>query len=170
MRLSNQTIEGIYMTGIGKERVVFMVHCMFNHRVWKGTFFNSLIAYGSISMLLMVLSLHIPELYTLMNLFYISVYSFVEVTKYLLEQTGVQFILSERFNQDPLESHFGKHRQMKGGNENPTVAQFNYNENNLRLLGSQALAPVRGNCKRSVIVNKIDDTPLPKKPRKPEKC
>ena len=104
-----------------------------------------------------------------MNLFYISVYSFVEVTKYLLEQTGVQFILSERFNQDPLESHFGKHRQMKGGNDNPTVAQFNYNENNLRLLGSQALTPVRGNRKRSVKVNEIHDTPLPKKPRKPEK-
>lgn len=101
-----------------------------------------------------------------MNLFSILVYSFVELTKYLLAQSGVQFILSERFNQDPLESHFGKHRQMKGGNDNPTVAQFNYNENNLRLLGSQALAPVSGNCKRSGIVDKIDDTPLPKKPRK----
>ena len=87
----------------------------------------------------------------------------------MLSQTGVQFILSERFNQDPLESHFGKHRQMKGGNDNPTVAQFNYNENNLRLLGSQALAPVTGNCKRAALVNKIDDMPLPKKPRKPEK-
>ena len=62
----------------------------------------------------------------------------MELTKYLLVHTGAKFILSERLNQDPLECHFGKHRQMKGGNENPTVAQFNHNENSLRLLGSQA--------------------------------
>ena len=94
--------------------------------------------------------------------------SFVELTKYLLVHTGAKFILSERFNQDPLESHFGKQRQMKGGNENPTVAQFNHNENSLRLLGSQALAPVSGNSKRSGYTQEIDDTPLPKRPRKPK--
>ncbi len=42
----------------------------------------------------------------------------MELTKYLLVHTGAKFILSERFNQDSLESHFGKHRQMKGGNDN----------------------------------------------------
>jgi hypothetical protein len=34
--------------------------------------------------------------------------SFVELSKYLLVHTGTKFILSERFNQDPLGSHFGK--------------------------------------------------------------
>ena len=153
------------MTGIEKESVFLFIVCSI---IEYGRVF-SLIVYASISMLLIVLSLHIPELCTFMNLFFISVYSFVEVTKYLLAQTGVQFILSERFNQDPLESHFGKHRQTKRGNDNPTVAQLNYSENYLRLLGSQALAPVTGNSNRSVLVNKIDDMPLPKKPRKPEK-
>ena len=66
----------------------------------------------------------------------------MQLVKYLLNYPGMRFVLSERFNQDPIESHFGKHRQMKGGNDNPTVAQFNQNESVLRLLGSQALAPV----------------------------
>ena len=90
----------------------------------------------------------------------------MELTKYLLVNTGAKFILSERFNQDTLECHFGKHRQMKGGNENPTVAQFNSNENSLHLVGSQALAPVSGNSKRSGYTQEIDDTPLPKRPRR----
>ena len=94
--------------------------------------------------------------------------SFVELTTNLLARGDIQFILSERFNQDPLESHFGKHRQMKGGNDNPTVAQFNHNENSLRLLGSQALAHVNGNTKRRCVQEVTENTPLPKRPRKPE--
>ena len=100
---------------------------------------------------------------------YYLVNSFVELTKYLLAQNGAKFILSERFNQDPLESHFGKHRQMKGGNDNPTVAQFNINESSLCLLDSQALAPVSGNCKRMQSTEEIDHTPLPKRQRRPKK-
>ncbi len=94
--------------------------------------------------------------------------SFVELTKYLLVHTGAKFILSEHFNQDSSESHFGKQRQMKGGNDNPTVAQFNHNENSLHLLGSEALAPVSGNSKRSGYMQEIDDTPLPKRPKRKE--
>ena len=68
----------------------------------------------------------------------------------------MKFILSERFNQDPLELHFGKHRQMKGGNDNPTVVQFNQNESSLRIIGSQALAPVTGNTgKRKCCIRKV---------------
>ena len=39
-----------------------------------------------------------------------TVKSFVELAKYLLEQDGVQYILSERFNQDPIEEFFGQQR------------------------------------------------------------
>ena len=58
---------------------------------------------------------------------------------------------------------------MKGENDNPTVAQFNNNESSLRLLGSQALAPVKGNTKRRFVQEVVDNTPLPKKQRKPKK-
>ena len=72
----------------------------------------------------------------------------------------MKFIVSERFNQDLLES--------KGGNENPTVPQFNQNESSLQILGSQALAPVTGNTgKRGCcILEVIDDKSLPKRQRK----
>ena len=37
---------------------------------------------------------------------HITVYSFKEVVKYLLEN-GVEYVLSERFRQDDLENYFG---------------------------------------------------------------
>lgn len=89
------------------------------------------------------------------------------MVQYLLSYPGLKFVLSERFNQDPIESHFGKHRQMKGGNDNPTVSQYNYSESTLRVLGSQALAPVTGNTKHGSSIQKmVDNTPLPKRQRK----
>ena len=93
--------------------------------------------------------------------------SFVVLVRYLLNYPGMRFVLSERFNQDPIESHFGKHRQMKGGNDNPKVAQFNQNESALRLLGSQALAPVSGNTNHGVVIPEVtENTLLPKRKRK----
>ena len=41
-------------------------------------------------------------------LFLPVVHSFVELTKYLLDQPGVFYFLSEKLCQDPLESFFGK--------------------------------------------------------------
>ena len=140
MKLSHQTIEGLRMTGIDDLKLHFSEFLQGGIRLYIYSISAWIIIY-------------------LVN-------SFVELTKYLLVNTGAKFILSERFNQDPLECHFGKHRQMKGGNENPTVAQFNSNENSLRLLGSQALAPVSGNSKRSGYTQETDDTPLPKRPRR----
>ena len=49
---------------------------------------------------------------------------FVEISKYLLEQPGVHYLLSERFSQDPLEDFFGKQRAHGCWCENPTVQQF----------------------------------------------
>ncbi|KAK7505178.1 hypothetical protein BaRGS_00003748 [Batillaria attramentaria] len=40
-----------------------------------------------------------------------TVHAFVGVTKYLLSQ-GVPFVLSNKFCQDPIEEHFGRHRGM----------------------------------------------------------
>ena len=39
--------------------------------------------------------------------------SFIELTKLLLELDGVEYFLSEKLNQDPLEECFG-HQRMKG--------------------------------------------------------
>ena len=93
--------------------------------------------------------------------------SFLDVSKYLLSYPGVKAIFSERFNQDPLESFFGKQRSHGGRCDNPTVKDFLYNTTSLRLQGSLAKDPVRGNCRRrnSEQAELIDNAPLPKRKR-----
>ena len=97
-----------------------------------------------------------------------SVKSFVEITRYLLSLDDVRFVLSGKFCQDPLENFFGKQRMRGGYSDNPTVRSFTYGTSSLRVQGSVALNPVRGNCTRGKTRGPItvDDTPLPKRPRK----
>ncbi len=52
------------------------------------------------------------------------VHAFVEMTKNLLQQPGVKFLLNERFCQDPVEAFFGKQCACGGRSDNPTVKQF----------------------------------------------
>ena len=49
--------------------------------------------------------------------------AFVECTKFLLN-SGVSFVLSNKFNQDPLEAHFGRHRGAGRRSENPSLWNF----------------------------------------------
>lgn len=96
----------------------------------------------------------------------ISVNSFIEVTTTLLGIPGVTYLLSERFCQDPLESFFGKQRYRGGYGDNPSIKEFLDNTISLRVQGSAALEPLRGNCTRkrnSKLI--IYDTPLPKRRR-----
>ena len=39
---------------------------------------------------------------------YFSVHPFHDLAKQLLYENGVDYVLSDNFNQDPLEEHFGK--------------------------------------------------------------
>ena len=88
------------------------------------------------------------------------------MAKYLLIQPGVKFILSERFCQDPVELFFGKQCAQGGRNDNPTVQQFLQNTVSLRIQGTVATDPTRGNCRKrlnDVTTINIDETPLPKR-------
>lgn len=92
--------------------------------------------------------------------------SFLEVGPFLLQQPGVKFLYSERFNQDPLEAFFGLQRAKGSRNDNPTVKQFCDTTVSLRVQSSAALAPIRGNCRRKTTDNiVVDETPLPKRKR-----
>ena len=42
---------------------------------------------------------------------------------------GMEFTLTERFCQDPLEEYFGNQNKIGGRSENPDVFQFGYNDN-----------------------------------------
>ena len=60
----------------------------------------------------------------------------VECVRYCLSE-GMQFVLTNRFNQD--EQHFGMQRF---GNNNPTLDKFSNTMVRLRTAGSQAIAPI----------------------------
>ena len=66
-------------------------------------------------------------------------YSFVELSRFLLSLKPGLFLLTERFNQDPLESYFGKQRARGGRNDNPSVRSFLHNEQAIRVHRSLAI-------------------------------
>ena len=46
---------------------------------------------------------------------------------------GYQYILTSRFQSDPLERHFGKYRQMNGGNFLVSLREVNNSEKILKI-------------------------------------
>ena len=115
-------------------------------------------------------------LITKFNLVFLNcaVKSFCELTKYLLdvEKSKAPYLLSEHFSQDPLENYFGQQRYRGGWCQNPTVQACLSSAQSLRVLGSLALMPVRGNSsrkKRLFSEEVVDNTPLPKRARSSSK-
>ena len=72
----------------------------------------------------------------------LSVYSFTEMAEYLLSLKGVKFLLSEKFNQDPLESYFSKQRSRGARSDNPSIQQCLQNARAIRASKTLTL----GNC------------------------
>ena len=64
--------------------------------------------------------------------FQISVFSVIETTKFLLQE-GMEFVLTERFCQDPAEEYFGNQRKLGRGSDNPDISSFGYNNNTIRI-------------------------------------
>ena len=60
----------------------------------------------------------------------ISAYSVVEATKFLLNE-GVEYVLTERFCQDPLEEYFGNQGKLGRRNDDPDMKMFGYNNNTI---------------------------------------
>lgn len=85
-----------------------------------------------------------------------------------LPSSAGKFFLSERVSQDPLENYFGKQRIKGVRYDNPNAKQCLQNASSLRLQGSIAMDPVRGNCrrKRSLPSEVVDDTKLPRRQKK----
>ena len=61
----------------------------------------------------------------------ITCYSLIEYVKFLL-QSGVNYVLSEKFCQDDLENYFGKQRAIGCRRDNPTVRDVGYNDNTIK--------------------------------------
>ena len=95
----------------------------------------------------------------------ITVFSTIEATKYLL-QHGCSYVLTEKFNQDSSEEHFGNIRSVNRRNDNPSLYQLGYSENIVRI--KRSITPVNGNTKgkwgnkRKISLEKVDGVPLEK--------
>ena len=76
----------------------------------------------------------------------ITVYSVIECVKFLL-QSGMKYVLTEKFTQDLLELYFGLQRACGTSNDNPTVQIFGWNDNAIRARGQLAKVRVTGNTK-----------------------
>ena len=64
----------------------------------------------------------------------ITIKSVVQVTKFLLDE-GCEGVLTERFCQDDVEEYFGYQRAQGRRSDNPTAADFGYNDLRIDLFG-----------------------------------
>ena len=84
------------------------------------------------------------------------------------EEKG-KYVLGEKFSQDPLEQHFGKHRRSCGCSDNPHLDVFMQQEVALGLLNSELISDFTGNTRGRPDTHPpvtIDDTRLPVKRKK----
>ena len=68
----------------------------------------------------------------------ITVKSVVQLTRFLLSE-GLEGVLTERFCQDDVEEYFGYQRAQGRRSDNPTAAEFGYND--LRISVLRDIAP-----------------------------
>ena len=90
------------------------------------------------------------------------------MAKQLLSEDGVDYVLSDKFNQDPLEEHFGRQRAHGGSNENPSLKECMDNERKL-VAKSEMIRVMEGNTRgrqeeQTIDIN--DDRLLPKRKKK----
>ncbi len=84
----------------------------------------------------------------------------------LLKEEGEEYVLSEKFNQDPREQYFSKQRGVGGSSDNHTVEQFGHNIISIYVASSSIKASKRGNTKtKPGTKTSLDNTPLPKRPK-----
>ena len=97
----------------------------------------------------------------------ITAHSAVGLIKFLL-QNGVQYVLTERFCQDPLENYFGHQRAGRYRHDNPTLNDFGFNDNMIR--NQKKFRPIaHGNSTDHEFSNLISDEPLPTRKKKKRK-
>ena len=93
--------------------------------------------------------------------------SFVALGKDLLANTDANFLLSEVFSQDPLESYFSAQRHKGGSCDNPTVEQFHQNAPALmQQKGIYSDLKTMNVCMPNEAANYESMLPLPKRRKK----
>lgn len=70
-------------------------------------------------------------------------YALKEVIEYLLSDVGAKYVLTGKFQTDPLEHRFGRYRQLSGANYHVSVRQILESEKKLRILACLRLKSAR---------------------------
>ena len=73
--------------------------------------------------------------------------SVCEFIPYIFSVPGVPCFLSCKINQDPIEKFFRIQRQAGRVNENPNVAEFIKNTENIRVIGGILITNILANCR-----------------------
>ena len=81
---------------------------------------------------------------------YFSVHALHDLAKQLLSEDGLDYVLSDKFNQDPLLEHFGKQRSRVGSNENPSLREYLNNERKFLVAKSEMIV----SCEEILVVDK----------------
>lgn len=99
--------------------------------------------------------------------FQITTYSVIEATKFLLQE-GMEYVLTERFCQDPIEEYFGSQRKIGRRSDNPDIKMFGYNDNTIHIQRSVSCQSgnTRGRKDRKKAWVEVTDEPLPKRKKK----
>eukprot|EP00794_Sanderia_malayensis_P010387 gene10387-11468_t len=95
--------------------------------------------------------------------------SVIDCIKFLLSE-GMPYVLTEKFNQDDCEKYFGRQRSLGRRNDNPTIQQFGYNNNTIRIQRSVRTTTGNtsgkyGGLKKNSSWFHVDDEPLKKRTR-----
>ena len=84
----------------------------------------------------------------------------------MLQEPGVEFVMAEKYSQDPLEQHFSRQRSAGGCNENPTLNQFGRQELALNVMRSEMITELRGNTGRHAAPIRLDINDMRKLPQR----
>ena len=74
---------------------------------------------------------------------YFPVHSFHVLVKQLLSEDGVDYVSSDKLNQNTLEKHFGKQRAHGGLNENTSLKEYADNERKFLFAKSEMIRVMR---------------------------
>ena len=81
----------------------------------------------------------------------ITVNSIIESTQFRL-QHQVKYVMTERFCQELLENGFDRKRSLESSKDNPSIADFGYNDNAIR--NQKIFKPiVHGNVTDTVVIS-----------------
>ncbi|KXJ07724.1 DNA transposase THAP9 [Exaiptasia diaphana] len=143
-------------TSVNDQRFEFLMKFLDYLKDWKESTESRLGDYTQNARSRMFLSWQTYEGYK------ITVNSAIEATKFLLQE-GMEFVLTERFCQDPVEEFFGKQRKIGRQSDNPDIRMFGYNNNTIRIQRSVSCQSgnTRGRRDKRKAWQEVTDDKLP---------